>query len=52
MASSVEIASRVRRLVRAVGYAYRQGRLGGKEMRAIHKVIDDAVAEIESIVKG
>lgn len=47
-----EMGRQFRRMMRAIGKSFRRGRIGGKEMKSIYKVIEEAVDKIEKIARG
>ena len=47
-----EMGRQLRRMMRAIGQSFRQGRIGGKEMKSIYQVIEEAVSKIEKIARG
>jgi DNA-binding PadR family transcriptional regulator len=46
------LMQRVHRLMRAVGRAFRRGRLRKSELRRISQTVEEAISKIEEVVKG
>jgi len=47
-----EMGRQLRRVMRAIAQSFRQGRIGGKEMKSIYKVVEEAADKIEKIARG